>query len=247
MKLVHDDYDKPVSLEDFLKLGEEQATQFDFSTQGPEADRCLLINEIYRYIFPWYDGKLEAGDTLSTYRTAIRVFYGHNYRFLGRKSQKEILAIVRKYTPHGERQVFEVEQVDKRGKSYYQICNNYQLGNFGIMPIRGGINPKRAGSPYSDFFDKYLELVSASYAGNLTVVDGLSEAIQKQKEYFESFHNMDDFVDRNMLTDFFVKTGSSYEVIPLSKKKSFEEYVRVATKIISLRGKCMWRKLQMAN
>lgn len=247
MRLVHDVYERSIPLADFLKLDEEQAIQFDFLTQGPEADRCSLINEVYRRVFPWFDGKLDAGDTLSTYRTAIRVFYGHNYRSLDRKRQREILTIVQKYTPRGERQVFEVERIDKHGRPYYQICNNYQLGNFGIMPIRDGINPKRARSPYFDFFDKYLELVNAFYADQLTAADGLPEAIQKQRMYFENFHDMDNFVDMNMLTDFFENNGSSYEVIPLSKMRSFEEYVRAVTKIISLRGRHLWHKLQTVN
>lgn len=86
-------YEQRVTLPDFVKMGEEQASQFDFLTLGDEPDRCDLIKEVYQRIFPWYDEEEDAGDTLNTYRIAIKTFYGKYYRYLAREKQLEILDI----------------------------------------------------------------------------------------------------------------------------------------------------------
>lgn len=126
-----------VSLSDFMMMDDAEALQFDFLTQGMEPDRAGLINSIYHRVFPWFDESREAGDTLSTYRTAVKRFYGHNYRYLSRSQQLAVISIIERWTPHDDGQIFEYESVDKKGCVYYQLCNNYQLGNFGIMPMGG--------------------------------------------------------------------------------------------------------------
>lgn len=249
MDLVHYAYDKAIRLEDFLKMDELQATRFDFLTQGGESDRCPLINEIYQQVFPWYDKKVDAGDTLNTYRLAIQQYYGHRYRNLDRASQIEIVGIIRQYTPHSESQIFEYEQIDKYGKPYYQVCNNYQLGNFGILPVHGGINPKRSVPPYLDFFDHYLEKVAAFYAGKLGD-DRLSVAIRKQSAYFEQFGAFDQFVEKNILMDFFEDHQDEqncpyYQPIRLSGLQSFKDYVRASSRIITHRSQRIWHELQL--
>ena len=98
---------KKITLDDFLALDEEQAVKFDFLTQGEEADRAALTNSIYHKLFPWFDEQIHAGDTLNTYRIAVKKYYGKYYRFLDRKKQLEIIAIIKKYTPHNDDQIFE--------------------------------------------------------------------------------------------------------------------------------------------
>ena len=84
-----------ITLEDFLSLNEEQAVRFDFLTQGEEADRTELTNSIYHKLFPWFDEKRHAGDTINTYRIAVKKYYGKYYRFLDRRTQLEIIGIVK--------------------------------------------------------------------------------------------------------------------------------------------------------
>lgn len=180
MKLTEYSGINKITLADFLALDEEQTIRFDFLTQGKEADRTELTNSIYHKLFPWFDEKNHAGDTLNTYRIVVKKYYGSYYRFLDRKKQLEIIGIIKKYTPHNSDQIFEFEAIDKNGHSYYQLCNNYQLGNFFILPVHGGINPKRARAPYNDFFDKFLIALNDFYYKNFTDTDKLKEAIVYQ-------------------------------------------------------------------
>ncbi|CIV92272.1 Uncharacterised protein [Streptococcus pneumoniae] len=116
-----------------------------------------IVNKlIYKDIFEWYDDKVHSGDTLITYRTAIfRKYYGKSYSKLSRDKQREILNIIKSYTEYDDDFPFEFE-LDNKEKNVYQICNNYQIGNFGIFP-KGRINPKRAQSPYNDYAIHYIE------------------------------------------------------------------------------------------
>lgn len=247
MDWMHYSHGKPMTLTDFLRMNEETAVQFDFLTQGVEPDRCSLMESIYQRIFPWYDNKLEAGDTLNTYRIAIRKYYGRGYRYLRREEQLRILDIIRENTSHSPNQIFEIEETDARGNLYYQVCNNYQLGNFGVMPIRGGINPKRSFAPYLDFFDSYLKEVNAFYSDQLSSANRLARAIDLQQNYFKSFGSMSNFLDANMMMDFIREAESGFEMVPLSECKNFEEYVGEVTTIVSRRSKYIWHKLQESN
>ncbi|RHW49325.1 DUF6994 family protein [Lactobacillus bombicola] len=235
---------KKITLDDFLMLDEEQTIKFDFLTQGKEADRSELINSIYHKLFPWFDKQVHAGDTLNTYRIAVKKYYGTYYRFLDQEKQLEIITIIKKYTPHNDERIFEFEDTDKNGKSYYQLCNNYQLGNFGIFPIHGGINPKRACAPYNDFFDKFLSLVCDFYAGMLKLDNGLAKAIDYQTDYFKQFKDMADFVKQNFFCDFFIDTNyysATYK--KLSASSTFAEYVSLVTDIVTKRSKTLYKVL----
>ena len=236
-----------VTLEDFLALDAEQAVRFDFLTQGEEADRTELTNSIYHKLFPWFDEKKHAGDTINTYRIAVKKYYGKYYRFLDRKTQLEIIGIIKKCTPHNEGQIFEFEETDKNGKPYYQLCNNYQLGNFFILPVQGGINPKRAQEPYNDFFNGFLNVLSDFYNNNdFKKTDKLKEAILSQKDYFKRFDSITDFLDKNYLWSFTKRVAE--DTIPLqnlSDKATFEEYVLAITDIIKQRGKELYDALKV--
>jgi len=98
MKLEDYVHSQTKTLEDFLELSEEQAISFDFLTQGEEPDRAVLTNEIYHEVFPWFDENVHAGDTLNTYRIAVKKFYGSYYRFLKRDQQLKIINIIKNNT-----------------------------------------------------------------------------------------------------------------------------------------------------
>ena len=236
-----------VTLDDFLALDAEQAVRFDFLTQGEEADRTELTNSIYHKLFPWFDEKKHAGDTINTYRIAVKKYYGKYYRFLDRKTQLEIIGFIKKCTPHNEGQIFEFEETDKNGKPYYQLCNNYQLGNFFILPVQGGINPKRAQEPYNDFFDDFLNVLSDFYNNNdFKKTDKLKEAILSQKDYFKRFDSITDFLDKNYLWSFTKRVAEdTISLQNLSDKATFEEYVLAITDIIKQRGKELYDALKV--
>lgn len=230
----------------FLSISLDQAIKYDFFKEGDEPDRCSLAKEIYSEIFPWYSDEYFGGDTLNTYRSAIKRYYGNYYRFLDRDKQIEILEIIKKYTRQDEEQVFEFKNSNKQGSIYFQVCNNYQLGNFGIFPTRDGINPKRAQEPYFDFFDEFLVVLYQFYENDdFNPNDELKKAIVNQKDYFFKFDNFNDFIDKNVLWDFFYQNeNNGYSLKDLSGSKDFEEYVKNVTSIIYARGEKIWRILQ---
>ena len=218
----------------------EKAIKFSFLLQGDEPDRSELIKLIYKDIFEWYDDKVHSGDTLITYRTAIfRKYYGKSYSKLSRDKQHEILNIIKSYTEHNDEFPFEFE-LDSKGKKVYQICNNYQIGNFGIFP-KGRINPKRAQSPYNDYFDLTLSVIWDLYDGTLTPDDEFKKAILDEKEYFDQFKDFETFLSENFLTVFFDDEGY---LIRLSEIDNFEEYVRISNQIIYTRGLAILTYLQ---
>lgn len=218
----------------------EKAIKFSFLLQGDEPDRSELIKLIYKDIFEWYDDKVHSGDTLITYRTAIfRKYYGKSYSNLSRDKQHEILNIIKSYTEHDDEFPFEFE-LDSKEKKVYQICNNYQIGNFGIFP-KGRINPKRAQSPYNDYFDLTLSVIWDLYDGTLTPDDEFKKAILDEKEYFDQFKDFETFLSENFLTVFFDDEGY---LIRLSEIDNFEEYVRISNQIIYTRGLAILTYLQ---
>lgn len=218
----------------------EKAIKFSFLLQGDEPDRSELMKLIYKDIFEWYDDKVHSGDTLITYRTAIfRKYYGKSYSNLSRDKQHEILNIIKSYTEHDDDFPFEFE-LDSKEKKVYQICNNYQIGNFGIFP-KGRINPKRAQSPYNDYFDLALSVIWDLYDGTLTPDDEFKKAILDEKEYFDQFKDFETFLSYNFLTVFFDDDGY---LIRLSEIDNFEEYVRISNQIIYTRGLAILTYLQ---
>lgn len=234
-----------MTLDQYLQLSEDEAVQFDFLTQGTEPDRCDLINEIYHHLFPWFDSKKHAGDTLNTYRIAVKHYYGNYYRFLDRHTQLQIVKIIEANTPHQKGQIFEFKAVDGKGQSYYQLCNNYQLGNFGILPIRDGVNPKRAKyEPYLDYFDQLLFVLDELFESKIKPTDPLKKALIDQKDYFLQFGSLSDFFTKNILWDFLTSVeeddDSFYSQKDLSGQESFEDYVKMVTQIVHNRGLVMW-------
>lgn len=218
----------------------EKAIKFSFLLQGDEPDRSELMKLIYKDIFEWYDDKVHSGDTLITYRTAIfRKYYGKSYSKLSRDKQREILNIIKSYTEYDDDFPFEFE-LDNKEKNVYQICNNYQIGNFGIFP-KGRINPKRAQSPYNDYFDLALSVIWDLYDGTLTPDDEFKKAILDEKEYFDQFKDFETFLSENFLTVFFDDDGY---LIRLSEIDNFEEYVRISNQIIYTRGLAILTYLQ---
>ncbi len=219
----------------------EKAIKFSFLLQGDAPDRSDLIKLIYKDIFEWYDDKEHSGDTLITYRTAIlRKFYGKSYSKLSRDKQLEILGIIKSYTEYNDDFPFEFE-LDREEKEVYQICNNYQIGNFGIFPKEGGINPKRAQSPLNDYFDLALSVIWDLYDGTLTPDDDFKQAILDKKEYFDQFKDFETFLSENFLTVFFDDKGY---LIRLSEIDNFEEYVKISNQIIYNRGLAILTYLQ---
>lgn len=237
-----------MSIDKFISLPEEKAIKYDFLKQGDEPDRSKLAKELYRKIFPWYESDTHGGDTLNTYRTAIRQFYGNYYRFLDREKQIEILQIIKKYTLHDENQIFEFENTDKDGNVFFQLCNNYQLGNFGIFPTRDGINPKRAKAPYLDYFNDFLMVLYEYYSDDLIADDKLKQAIFAQSEYFDNFLGFFEYIDKNLLWDYLIlEDEDTYLLLGLSASKTFEEYVSHVTEIVEKRGKTIFRLLKSSS
>ncbi|MDK1718321.1 DUF6994 family protein [Dellaglioa algida] len=233
-----------LTVDDFLKLDEKQAIKFDFLTQGDEADRTNLNKGIYHKIFPWYNEEEQNGDTLNTYRIAIKKYYGSYYRFLNRDVQLEIIDIIKKYTLHDDNQLFEFEAVDGNGNAYFQVCNNYQLGNFGILPIRGGINPKRAQNPYLDYFDQFLYELNSFYEGESDMNGDLQKSILDREDYFNQFNNLEGFIEKNLLWDFLeTDEDDNLNLKYLSDIEDFEEYISAVTDIIYKRGRLIYRML----
>ncbi|MCC9838661.1 hypothetical protein LZU60_03170, partial [Streptococcus agalactiae] len=115
-----------------------------------------------------------------------------------------------------------------------------QIGNFGIFP-KGRINPKRAQSPYNDYFDLALSVIWELYDGTLTPDDEFKKAILDEKEYFNQFEDFETFLSENFLTVFFDDEGY---LIRLSEIDSFEEYVRMSNQIIYTRGIAILNYLQ---
>lgn len=227
------------SLQEYIS-DKDRAVKFSFLLQGDEPDRSELTKLIYSEIFEWYKENEHSGDTLITYRTAIfRKYYGKSYRNLSRDKQNEILDIIKSYTHCDEDFPFEFE-LEYKEKTVYQICNNYQIGNFGIFP-KGRINPKRAQSPYNDYFDLTLSVIWELYDGTLTPDDEFKKAILDEKEYFNQFEDFETFLSENFLTVFFDDEGY---LIRLSEIDSFEEYVRMSNQIIYTRGIAILNYLQ---
>ena len=205
-----------------------RATKFSFLFQGDEPDRSELTKQIYSEIFDWYDDKKHSGDTLITYRTAIfRNFYKKSYKYLPREQQERILNVTKFATEYDNDFPFEFE-VETGGQRVKQICNNYQLGNFGIFP-KGKINPTRAQSPYNDYFDLALAVIYDFYEGTLTPDDGFKKAILEEADYFNQFGDFETYVAKNYLSAFFDDEGY---LIPLSEIENFDDYVLISNKII---------------
>ncbi len=163
------------------------------------------------------------GDTLITYRSAVKKIYGKYFSELDSLTQKDILSALETYscTPHKQ-----ILFSDGKG-----VINNHQIGN--MMPFPSSIpsmNTLRAGTFY-DYFDRFLYEVK-DYYGNPTGYlpsSKLQAAIYYQHGYFDFFKTYDQYIEDNLLQDFVSKD--------LWAITDFREYLQVASNIIDSRGK----------
>ncbi|URZ87642.1 DUF6994 family protein [Floricoccus penangensis] len=232
-----------MSLAEFNRLGDDRLT-YDFLKECIYPDSSSLTHEIYKNIFPWYRPKYHSGDSLNTYRSAIlRKYYGKAYANLGRDDQEKILQIIKRHTLVNSENgglLFEFDFEANSKKEIKCLCNNYQLGNFGIWVSRKyGINTTRAQIGYDDFFDLTLNEIKNYYEGKFAD-NSLSKAIKYDSDYFNQFSGFDEFIEDNFLQDFLNEKG---EVIKLSEIDEFENYVETINNIIQKRGKRIINKL----
>lgn len=220
-----------LSIDEYLNLG-IKGLFYDFLKQGIEPDRTALTKQIYQKIYPWYQDEIHGGDTLNTYRSAIlRNFYGQSYSSLDRMTQQDIISIVHANGFYLNDYLFEFEVFGKEGRTYRQLCNNYQLGNFGIFP-KGKINVARSKAPYNDYFDTILTEIYYFYSGELESETDLQKAILSEANYFNQFEDYSDFIVKNYFNDFFDEND---DLILLSEIESFEKYVEKVNIIINKR------------
>jgi hypothetical protein len=209
----------------------------DFFDPVRDADSSPRVLKINRHQFPdlyqatdrgeirTADGRpvILGGDTLITYRSAVRKIYGKYFGDLDSRTQKEILSALETYSCTSHKQILFS---DGRG-----VINNHQIGN--MMPFPSSIpsmNRLRAGKLY-DYFDRFLQEVE-NYYGNPTGYrpsSTLQAAIHYQHGYFDFFKTYDQYIEDNLLQDFVSKD--------LWAITDFREYLQVANDIIDRRGK----------
>lgn len=244
-----------MNIQEYINLGEEKAIRVDFArfTKG-DADGGALMLKIYEDIFPEYEKKYTTqgwktvGDTLNTYKLPIlEKFYVKELKNDGIRSVKKIkdchptlhngiIRIIKEYDPLAEK-----------------ISNNHQLGNFSIVPLKDGfsINSLRAVSSglqlkYNDFFDLYLIVIDGYCQGKLNNnnLDKLQEGVIANKDYYNQFSDLNDYINRNYLNAFYEQIGEERRLIKLSECKNFEEYVIKINNIIEVRGRKLFRILK---
>jgi hypothetical protein len=217
----------------------------DFFDPALDADSSPQVVKIYRKQFPDLyraagSGELKTssgiaiqlgGDTLITYRSAIRRIYGKYFRHLDAPKQREILSILDVYSNTAEKRIQFCDGLD--------IVNNHQIGN--MMPFPSGmpsLNSLRAdvGAPPGadklfDYFDRFLSEVKSYYAksADYRPTSKLQAAIYYYCGYFDFFGTYEKFVEDNLLQDFVGKD--------LWTVTDFREYLQVANDIIDSRGK----------
>ena len=209
----------------------------DFFDPVHDPDSSPRVVEIYRNQFPdLYQAKergelktsdgdvvILKGDTLITYKRAIKRIYGKYFGELDPATQDDILSVLGTYscTP-----LKQIRFSDEKG-----IINNHQLGN--MMPFPSSIpsmNTLRAGT-YYDYFDRFLTDVRSYYIDptGFQPSSKLQAAIQYQHGYFDFFKSYDRYIEQNLLQDFVGKD--------LWGITDFREFVHVANEIIDGRGK----------
>lgn len=212
-------------------------TYEDFFDPVIDPDRSPRVVNIYRYQFPDLyqaeeSGELKTsdgcavilkGDTLITYKSAIKWIFGKYFGELDSATQNDILSVLGTYscTP-----LKQIRFSDGKG-----IVNNHQIGN--MMPFPSStpsMNTLRA-STYYDYFDRFLEEVRSYYVNPKGFLPSskLQAAIQYQHGYFDFFKSYDQYIEQNLLQDFVGKD--------LWGITNFREFVQVANEIIDGRGK----------
>ncbi|KRN03729.1 hypothetical protein FC86_GL000840 [Holzapfeliella floricola DSM 23037 = JCM 16512] len=232
---------------DTFKKDKRYAIRYDFLKESIRPDNSKLIRAINATLFSWYDSKIHTGDSMNTYRMAIKYFYKKSFTNLDRECQLKIIKIIRQKGQYNDNHLFEFDDINDKSKRY--ICNNYQLGNFIFFPstfkvcdckekciCSYKINPCRSYNPYNDFFDKFLKELKRFYQNTLPSKTNLQKATHRANSFFNYFNNFEDYINKNFLNDYLDKRGN---IIALSEKKNFEEYVEAASSIIQARGRKM--------
>ena len=211
----------------------------DFFHPTREVDCSYDVVKIYRMQFPdlylatdrgeikTSDGRALtlAGDTLVTYKCAVRRIYGKYFPYLDSATQLEIRAILETHS-HTLRK--QIKCWDDKAQA---LINNHQIGNMMPFPsARLSMNSLRASAPMFDYFDTFLAEVKSFYILSRTYqpTTALQRAIEFQRGYFEFFKNYDNFIEVNLLQDF--------ANVDLRSIQNFAEYVRIAGDIIDRRG-----------
>lgn len=208
----------------------------DFFDPVLDPDSSPRVVAIYRNQFPDLyqatdrgeikssDGRVLVlgGDTLITYRSAVKKIYGKYFGELDLPTQYEILQALEAHSCTPQKQI--------RFSDGNRVINNHQLGN--MMPFPSSIpsmNTLRAGK-YYDYFDRFLEDVKSYYANPTGFLPSskLQAAIQFQHGYFDFFKTYDRYIEKNLLQDF---VGKNLWAIT-----DFREFLQVANEIIDGRG-----------
>lgn len=167
-----------------------------------------------------------AGDTLITYKCAVRNIYGKYFTYLDLATQLEIRAVLETHSHTSQKRI---NCWDNQAQA---LINNHQIGN--MMPFPSGrpsINSLRASPPLFDYFDTFLAEVKNFYLSSHTYqpTTALQRAIEFQRGYFEFFQTYDNFIETNLLQGFVD--------LDLHSIRNFSEYVRIAGEVIDSRGK----------
>lgn len=213
----------------------------DFYDPPHEADCSRDVVAIYRKQFPDLYRAADcgliktstglplqlAGDTLITYKSAIRKIYGRYFADLDLPTRLDIRSALES-SSHTSRK--RISCWDDKSQI---LVNNHQIGN--MMPFPSGrpsLNSLRATAPLYDFFDGFLIEVERYYSAphDYRPTSGLQRAIAHQRGYFDFFQTYDGFIEGNLLQDF---AGRNLRAIT-----DFRHYVEVANEIIDNRG---WR------
>ena len=209
----------------------------DFFDRDHDADSSPRVVNLFKHQFPdLYQatnrGEIKTadrrqmvlgGDTLITYRSAVKKIYGKYFSELDTSTMKDILSALEVYSVTAYK---KIQFSDGKG-----VVNNHQIGN--MMPFPSSLpsmNTLRAGK-YYDYFDRFLNHVKGYYDNPTGFLPSskLQEAIYYQHGYFDFFKTYDNYIERNFLQDFVGKD--------LWGIADFREYLRVANEIIDSRGK----------
>lgn len=245
-----------MNLNEFLKLGEEDAVKYDFLNESVNADNSVLIRQIYTELFPWYRDmpRKYSGDTMNTYKRAI--WYKekesnnrghHHFVTLSESKQERYLEIIEKNTKTLDTHCFGTKtyglngNVEKLIKT--ELCNNHQLGNFWVLPLEkasnGTMNTLK-NTECNDYMDLALKKIKDFLReNNVRKESGFIGALSNSTHYLSYFDNQfKTFIEKNYLDDYIKGT----EIVDL-ESLSFEQYVETSNKIIESRGRTMFRRL----
>lgn len=245
-----------LKLEQYLKLDREYALKYDFYLEqsSKDCDRVPLMIEIYKKAFNLnnIDYIPNCGDTMNTYRSKILIdtntFPKEHFDLTNRKrrsfsnlkNKKKAINIIKKHS--------SVNLDHSFFNNYGELNNNYQIGNFIVLPTKTtlvgnksiSINSERAMSPNYDIFSNYLQDLNLFMSGKgvKIVNQKLNFLFELNKDYYLQFKSFDNYIIENYLEDYFDSNG----IIDLYSM-DFEMYCNVINKIIENRSKKIIVKL----